>query len=158
MKHVIDRLRNIGYVVDLDGGDITWRFSGSGKPDAHEVRELLTQLRDHKEEAVAELLTEKSNEGAEDASESIDLTRAACRIFDGAVLTTFETTQLLKTIDPFDSDNYAGDGTVVVLPDLDYEGRYAAHRVGPRPPAAIGHGDSDLEAIDDLLALEGARK
>jgi hypothetical protein len=73
---------------------------------------------------------------------------------DGKVMRLSEADQLLQTIDPFDRDNYLGVGKVVELPDLDYEGRYTAHRVGSWPPEAIGHGDTVLEAVDELLALE----
>jgi hypothetical protein len=73
---------------------------------------------------------------------------------DGEIMRLSEADQLLQTIDPFDRDNYPGVGKVVELPDLDYEGRYTAHRAGSWPPEAIGHGDTVLEAVDELLALE----
>jgi len=157
MKHTIDRLREIGYVVDLDACDITWRFSGTGQPDTGEVQELLTQLRDHKEAAVAVLSAELSSDVAKERG-SDELIEAAWKIFDGAATEPFDTLQRLKAVDPFDRGNYPGDGTVVVLPDPDCEGRYSAHRVGLWPPVAIEGGDSELEAVDELLAAEGARK
>ena len=158
MKHTIARLREMEYVVELDGCDILWRFSGTGQPDAGEARELLTQLRDHKEAAVSELLAERLNEGVEGTIRSTELTREARRLFDCPAEQPFDSPELVQSIDPFDRENYPADGTAVVLPDPDCEGRYSAHRVGPWPPVAIGGGDSELEAVDELLAAEGARK
>ncbi len=87
-------------------------------------------------------------------AEELSLIHSAKVELDGKVMRLSETDQLQQNIDPFDRGNYPGDGTVVVLTDLDQEGCFTAHRVGSWPPEAIGHGDTVLEAVDELLALE----
>lgn len=51
----LSRLQNAGYQVQLDGEEIVCRWLGPGKPDAAQIRPLLEELRQNKEEALRSL-------------------------------------------------------------------------------------------------------
>ena len=51
----LSRLQAAGYQVQLEGEEIVCRWLGPGKPDAAQVRPLLEELRQHKDEALQSL-------------------------------------------------------------------------------------------------------
>ena len=53
---VLVRLRQIGYRIDALEGKIQCHWEGQGKPDPDRVRPLLEELRQHKAEALRDLV------------------------------------------------------------------------------------------------------
>lgn len=53
MESVIQKLKEIGYQVDLRGNDILLSYTGEGEPDPEAVNPLLRELKNRKPEALA---------------------------------------------------------------------------------------------------------
>ena len=53
--NTVSRLQAAGYQVQLEGEEIVCRWLGPGKPDAAQVRPLLEELRQSKDEALQSL-------------------------------------------------------------------------------------------------------
>ena len=59
MKTNIEQLRGMGYLIQLDGDSIIWRFTGTGQPDPEAAGPLLAELRQRKAEAIEALKAEQ---------------------------------------------------------------------------------------------------
>ena len=120
----IEELRSTGYEVHLEGDDIAFRWTGPGQPDADRVRPLLDEVRQHKEEAVAQL---------RQCSETDALANKDIR-------------------DPFDPANHVPPGLILAVEDLDKPGHCVAWRVGALD--VRGYGATEVEAVEDLERIE----
>jgi len=78
MRATIDKLRQAGYLVELDGESVVWRFAGIGQPNPDVVRPLLADLSQCKSEAFSLLEVEREEDRQEGFEE-----RAAILEYDG---------------------------------------------------------------------------
>ncbi len=58
---ILQQLREAGYIVDLQSEEIKLTWNGAGKPDPGQVKPLLVELKEHKQEAIAYLRAQHSN-------------------------------------------------------------------------------------------------
>ena len=121
---LLTQLREMGYLVQVDGSKIRCQWQGPGHPDPDRVRPLLAELRQQKALALVELRQEARTDPE----------------------------KALSVRDPFDPHNQLPPGVIVCLPDLDRPGWWEARRIGKLTP--VGHGSHQWDAILDLDTME----